>query len=497
MRIATGGFYHETNSFGNVLVTPEVLKACTISSQAWFQTYRNVRYYDGGLIDEADALGITMIPTVKYIMNPSGPTTREAFEHARDSLVALLAEEYEKQPYDAIALTLHGAGSADGYPDVEGEILRALRQKMGTQIPVGIVLDLHANVTDAMVTLADVTVGIKCYPHVDEYDAARMMLRQLHKIVATGKKPCQKLVKLPWFLTPAQGVTTSGPAHAVQQQCILREQSDPQLIWAAFFQGFPYDDEVHAGVSIVTVAETVEAAQRNALQIAQYAWAHRADFTVPINSAEQAVDLALAYKEFPVLIHESSDNPGGGTPADGTHLLRELLRRNVPSAFGYIFDPEVAAQAVTAGVGAVISCRLGGKTDHLHGDPIEIENAYIKAISDGKYVIKSPMGKGRRINLGPAACLVVGNVSIIVGSRTRTQTMDDGPFLLGGIDWREKKLLAIKSSQHFKGWWADKVPHIISCESPGIQTADLQALPFQNIDRNFYPFGDPQWDGNP
>lgn len=493
MRIATGGFYHETNSFGNLLVTSDVLAAASCEGRDWYARYRGVKRYNGGFIDEAEALGIECVPTLMSNMLPSGPTTRQAFELARDRLVALLYKEYQQQPYDAIALVLHGAGSADGYDDVEGEILRAVRAKLGHEIPIGIVLDLHGNITEDMIDLSDLAIGVKCYPHVDEYDTARTMLRLLYTMVKTGKRPCKRLVKLPWLMTPAQGVTLSGPAHEVQQQCILREQNDNDLINATFFQGFPYDDVPHASVSVLTMAETQESADRNALEIAVFAWEHRADFAVPLNSAEKAVGLALAASEFPILIHESSDNPGGGAPGDGTHLLRELLKRDVPSAFGYIYDPKIAALAAKAGVGAKINCLLGGKTDKLHGEPIELTDAYVKSVSDGEFVLKNPMGKGNTIHLGTTVCLVVGNVSIVVGGDERPQTYDDGPFILGGIDWREMKVLAIKSSQHFKGWWADKVPLIIPCESPGIQTADLTALPFRNINKNYYPLGNAQW----
>lgn len=493
MRIATGGFYHETNSFGNVLVTQKVLAASSSDGRGWYARHRGVKRYSGGFIDEAEALSIECVPTIMFDLLPSGPATRETFEYARDRLVDLLYEEYQKQPYNGIALSLHGAGSAEGYDDVEGEILRAVRAKLGHEIPIGIVLDLHGNMTEEMVQLSDIAIGVKCYPHVDEYDSARFLLRQLCEIVKTGKRPGKRLVRLPWLLTPAQGSTLMGAAHEMQKQCIAHEKNNPELISAAFFHGFPYDDVPHAGVSVLTMAETQESADRNALELASYAWEHRADFAVPLNSAEKAVRLALAAEESPVLIHESSDNPGGGTPGDGTHLLRELLRQDVPSAFGYIYDPEVAAQAAQAGVGAKFSCRLGGKTDCYHGEPIELTDAYVKTINDGWFSVKNPMGKGNRLSLGTTVCLVMGNVSIVVGSGERIQTYDDNPFILGGIDWRETKVLAIKSSQHFKGWWANKVPLVIPCESPGIQTADLNALPFQKINTDYYPLGDAQW----
>jgi len=493
MRIATGGFCHETNSFGNVLVTPDVLKRSAQEGERWFSTYGVTHSYCGGFADEAAELGVELIPTFMATMTPSGPSTREVFEYARDRLVELLLAAYEEQPYDAIALFMHGAGVAEGYPDVEAETLSAIRSKIGRDIPIGVVLDLHGNISPEMTELSDLLICCKHYPHIDEYDTGRIMFRRLCEMVEQGYRPFKRLVRLPWLLASAQGLTTSGPAHDVQQLCFAQEREDENLLHASFFQGFPYADVPACCVSVVTMAKTQDSADRSALTIARYAWEHRHDFTTPLPSAQEAVDMALAAGDGPVLINEASDNPGGGTPGDGTHLLRELLSRNVPSAFGYIRDPEVAEQAAKAGVGAHISCRLGGKTDRYHGEPIEIEDAYVKCVSDGKFINKSPMGLGAVKNLGTAVCLVVGNVSIVVGSN-RFQTLDDGPFVSVGVDWSQKRILALKSAQHFKGWWAGKVKDIISCDTPGIHSSNLSFVPFTRADTSFYPLQDARWE---
>ena len=86
----------------------------------------------------------------------------------------------------------------------------------------------------------------------------------------------------------------------------------------------------------------------------------------------------------------------------------------------------------------------------------------------------------------------MGNVSIVVAS-FRTQTFDDGPFMAAGVDWSQKKILALKSSQHFKGWWKDQVPCIIPCDSPGLQSADLSTFTFRMAHADYFPLGDPRW----
>ena len=496
MRIGFGGISHETNTFSSVPTTVESFKADRFTEGG--ETIRQntgTRTYPGGLIDEAAALRIELISAFSTVRNPSGTITRDCLETLRDKLLTNLQKLHREQPLDGIALTLHGAGTADGYPDIEGEIIRSVREMFGPDMPIGVVLDLHGNITDVMVDNADVLVGVKGSPHVDEYDRARDMLRHLYTMITTGEKPKMRLVKLPWVFAPAKGMTVSGPAHDIRQFCLKTEEEEPDLLQASFFHGFPYADVTHAGVSVTTLARTQEAADRSALKIAEYAWSRRAEFIAKVVYPTEAFDKALELGVRPIVINESSDNPGGGTPGDGTHLLREMLSRNLPdSAFGYITDPEVVEQAIAAGVGAAISCRLGGKTDDKHGDPIELENAYVKGISDGKHIKVSPMGKGSVMNMGRTVLLQSGNVQIIVGSRT-AQTMDKGPFQMMGIDYRDMHILGLKSSQHFRGWWQDVAAAICPCDPPGIHCGDLTMFTFENIDRTYYPFDmSREWD---
>ena len=493
MRIAVGGYSHETNSFSNILVPKEAVQRSISHGDRFLSGSIGVRNYIGGMIDEAAALGIELVPAIQGGAHPSGPTTQEAFELFLQALVAKLWDAQCSQPLDAIALSLHGAGVALGYDDLEGTILQAIRDKFGSDIPIGIVLDLHGNITPEMVALSDVVVGCKCYPHVDQYESARAMLNLLHETVAKGKRLGKSLMQLPWLMPPGFGVTLSGPAHDVQQFMAKQTAECPALLDASFFHGFAYADVAFAGTSVVTMARDQETADRAAHEIAAYAWSHRKDFHAPIHSAAAAMDLAEK-AEGPVVINESSDNPGGGTPGDGTHLLREMLRRNLPgSAFGFIYDPEVVLQAIRAGVGNRICCSLGAKNDDLHGAPILLEDAYIKTISDGTFIQKNPMGAGAKSRLGKTVLLVVGNVQIVVAS-VRTQTFDDAPFEITGIDWRSQRILALKSTHHFKGWWADKVSTIIPCDSPGIHSSDLSAFRFTKLTKKVFPFHDVSWE---
>jgi len=496
MRIGIAALHHETNSFSNIPMDWEYMSRTRYEQEAYRKIYTPIRNYSGGFIAKGKELGIELVPAASAYLCPSGHITDEALEKHRDGIVALLWQAHQQQPLDAIALNLHGAGVADSYPDADGEILRAVREKFGPDMPIGCVLDLHANVTREMMEYADLLTGVKGYPHVDEFEAGADMLACLADMAEHHWRPCKRLIQLPWLMVPAEGVTLSGPAHQVQQLLLKYEQEEPQLLNATFFHGFPYSDIAQAGVSVTTMARTQEAADRCALEIARYAWRQRHTFAVPANSAETAMDLAekIPITHGPVVIHESSDNTGGGSPGDGTYLLREMLKRNLPgSAFGSIHDPQVAQLAARAGVGATISCMLGGKTDNLHGEPIALTDAYVKCVSDGRYLVLSPMGGGSIRNAGLTVLLVVGNVNIVVSS-IRGQAMDDGLFRVVGLRHDLLRYAAVKSSQHFKGWWKDNCSGIVACDSPGIHCADLHVFDFKYTNTNYFPLADARWE---
>ena len=487
MRIGIGGLHHETNSFSNIPMDWATIDRCSLVGEGMY-AHRGVRKYLGGFLAEAEELGVEIATSTMAYLCPSGHITDEALENHRDRIVNMLWQAHREKPLDAIALNLHGAGVADSYPDADGEIIRAVREKFGDDMPIGVVLDLHANVTDGMLALSDLLLGVKCYPHVDEFESGRQMFRLLAELVQKNQRPEMALVRLPWLLVPAQGVTTSGPAHLVQQLCYQLPRENPEVVDVTFFHGFPYSDIPEAGVSVTAVAKTRAAAQAAARRVADYAWSIHESFTAPTYTPAEAFDVALKIPKGngPIVINESSDNTGGGAPGDGTHLLREMLKRDLPgSAMGYIYDTEVAKQAADAGIGATISCRLGGKTDPLHGEPLEL-TALVEHISDGVFINHSPMGGGNTSRIGLTACLKTGNVRIVVGS-VRTQPMDDGVFRVAGIPWEQLQMVGIKSSQHFKGWWAERSSGIVPCDPPGVHSADLTAFRFRFADTTYYP----------
>jgi microcystin degradation protein MlrC len=482
MRIAIGQFAHETNTF-----CPGTTGLDAFMAKYWYEGdaifggHRGVRDDLGGMIDAGERLGVKLVPTLSTTTQPSATVACEAYETIRDTLFAHLRDA---GPLDAICLALHGAGTAEGVDDMEGAFLAELRELVGTEIPVVVSLDLHGNTTEAMLRHATALFYCHEYPHIDTYDRGAEALDAAVKILNGEIRPAKHLVRLPVAIPPS--TTFNGPAKVINERCFQWEQ-EPGVIDVNFTHGFPHTDVPVIATSVLVTTDNDPAlAERVANDVVSLILETLEDFRQSLPGAEEAVAQALAAEARPVIVAEVSDNPGGGAPGSGTHLLRALLAANEPeTCFGFVWDPETAARAHAAGPGATIAVRLGGFSDELHGAPIEAE-AYVKVVSDGRFRLTNPMGAGSLIDLGKMARLVIGNVDVIVGS-ARAQTLDDELFLLHGIDVRRMRVVALKSQQHFRGGFQQLAGTIIRCDTPGFTTSNLSDLPFRRIRRPIWP----------
>jgi microcystin degradation protein MlrC len=482
VRIAIGEIAHETNTFRPGVTGTEQFKALEWQQGTQIlENHRGVRDYLGGMIAAGDTLDIELVPTFAASAEPSATIAREAFDTMRD---ALLAELRAVDPVDAICLSLHGAGTAEGIDDVEGALLAAVREVVGATVPLVVTLDLHGHLTPAMVEHADLLLNCHEYPHVDCYERGMEAVELAARLVRGEIRPHMHAETLPMMLPPT--TTMEGPGREITATC-LEWEARPGMIDCALVHGFPHTDVPIMGTSVLATADGDPDLAREAAQaVAAQLWDRREDFRQNLPGVDEAVRLALESSVVPVVIAEVSDNSGGGAPADGTHLLRALLAANVPgTCFGFLTDPAVAQQAHEAGVGATIAVRLGGKSDDLHGAPIAA-TAYIKCLTDGRFRYTTPMGAGAEENLGPMARLVIGNVDVLVAS-IRSQTLDAEVFLLHGIDVSRARIVALKSTQHFRAGFAHLAGLIIRTDPPGATTSNLAHLPYRRVRRPIWP----------
>lgn len=501
MRIAIGGIEHETNTYATESMGTTSLSDFSQLRGDELLAARGVRTFLGGFLAACDAAGHEVVPTFSAIAGPSGIIEAEAYRTMKHELLDRLRQA---GPLDAVALAMHGAGVVEGIEDLESDLARSVRTVVG-DIPLVVPLDLHGNITPEMGASIDVMLGVHEYPHTDCYERGVECIELLPALVAGTLKPTTAVVQMPILLPTS--TTDEGPAAEIRDRCLAAEDDD-RVVDAAFFHGFPYTDVAATGSSIVvTTNGDMALAEETAAGLADIVWMRRTDFLTESTPPTVALELAqqvLADRGGPVVINDTADNPGGGTPGDGTHLLGALIESGIENAcFGFIFDAAVAEQAHAAGVGATITVSLGGKHGSLHGPPLELE-VFVKTLTDGRFVYSNQMLAGVPASYGPSARIVVGGnhrglggLDVIVTSR-RSQTFDAGVFLLHGIDVTSRSVVALKSSQHFRGGFRDIATAMIAADSPGLTTREVTVFEHPNAGRSLWPTNpDLSWEVRP
>jgi microcystin degradation protein MlrC len=179
-----------------------------------------------------------------------------------------------------------------------------------------------------------------------------------------------------------------------------------------------------------------------------------------------------------VVIADTQDNPGGGGHGDTTGLLAELIRQDAQGAVvALINDAESAEACHAAGLGATVGLQLGGKSD---GVPLVV-TAKVLALTDGQFVGTGPMAKGNPGNVGPSALIAVSSgVRVLVVSR-KMQALDQSLLRHIGVEPSECRILALKSSVHFRADFQPIASAVLVAASPGPVVADPSVLPFRHL----------------
>lgn len=484
MRFLTAMFAHETNTFA-----PNVTGLAQFREHFWGHGDDLRRHYEGsrtsigGFIDECAEDRVELVFSFGANACPGGPVTRDVFEAVRDRVVADLRRH---GPFDGLLLDLHGAMVTEDSPDGEGEFLRAMRAEVGSRVPIAGTLDLHGNITPLMATEADILIAYKSYPHIDAYERAREAALLLARTARGEIRPRMALVHPP-FAPPVRAQYTEEPPGRVVMDMARLAERRPDIHSVSVCFGFPLADVPEMGLSVFAIAEgDVWKAREVAQGIADYAFENREAYRFQHRGVADGVAEALACPGSPVVLAETSDNPGGGTPGDSVQVLRELLRTETKDFIvSTVCDREVAAQAHAAGVGAILTCRLGGKADRLHGPPVDV-TASVVSLSEGAYVCEGPMMRGARGNLGKTAVLAVGGGHVIVNS-VNQQTYDPQVIRSQGLEPKEVRVVVVKSALHYQAAFRPLAARIVEVSAEGLSRADFWNLPFTRVRRPIYP----------
>ncbi|MCW8087145.1 M81 family metallopeptidase [Sabulicella glaciei] len=473
MRIAVAGFLHESHSFAprptrwEDFQHPGGLPALC-RGEAMRQTLRGTSTCAGAAMEEAK--DHDTVPLAWCFAMPAGPVTREAFERICALICAPLSDS---MPVDGVFLDLHGAMVSDDFPDAEGEVIRRVRAIVGPNVPIAVTLDPHGNMTRAMCEMADVVVPYRTYPHVDMRAVGARAMRLLIERIARGRPWAMAFREMDFLVPITSQCTMVAPMQGVMA---ARESLGAGVAELAYCFGFPYADFPGCGQAIAAWADTQEAADRAADALVREIASREGEFAGGVMEAPDAVAEAIrrAGNGKPIVIADTQDNPGGGGHGDTTGLLAELLRQGAQGvALAPMNDAEAAAACHAAGEGATVTLTLGGKSD---GAPITVTGV-VEKLGDGRFILEGPMGKGNPADLGPSALLRVDGVRIVVVSR-KMQAHDQAIFKQLGLEPAEQRILALKSSVHFRAHFQPIAEAVLVAAAPGPVVADPATLPF-------------------
>jgi microcystin degradation protein MlrC len=482
-RIAVGGFLHETNTFAPTKAT----YADFVHGGGWpamaegadvLKVMRNINVGLAGFAEAAQAAGWELVPTISCGASPSAHVTEDAYER----IVKVMIDGIKAAgPLDAVYLDLHGAMVTEHLDDGEGEILARVRKVIGKDLPLVVSLDLHANVTPQMVEHADALIAYRTYPHVDMADTGRAAARHLALLLQTRQKFAKSYRQLPFLIPISWQCTNDQPTKSIYQKlAALQSDAVPML---SFAPGFPAADFADCGPSVFAYGRTQSDADAAADAVTKLIIGHEDDFDGRIYTPDEGVRYAMELAKTagkPIVIADTQDNPGAGGDSDTTGMLRALVRNNAQrAAIGVIYDPASAKSAHDAGVGSTVTLALGGKSG-IPGDAPYQETFIVEKLSDGKFIAPGPYYGGRDMDMGPSACLRIGDVRVVVSSH-KAQLADQSMYRYVGIEPMEQAILVNKSSVHFRADFEPIAETLLICAAPGAMPADTATLPWTRL----------------
>lgn len=483
MRIVTGTISHETNVLSNIATDLEQFRRRRLLyGEEVFEYHRGTKTPVGGLMDGCTRHGFELIPTVFASATPSGTITAEAF----DTLLGQILEGIEgAREFDGVAMHLHGAGVAENHDDIEGHILAEVRKVIGDK-PLVSTFDLHANHTRLTVESADVLIGYDTYPHVDGYERGVEAIDVIARLLDGSLVPTKAFRQPPMMPALQAQFTGKYPMSRLIEEA-HRMEGKEAVETVTVAAGFPWSDVEDVGLSfIVTTNDDQALADRLADELQELAWGMRRDFLVKPVPVKDALRRVKAATGGPYILADIGDNPGGGAPEDGTVVLRAILEEGLEGGvLAVIWDPEAVEKASASGLGTKVTVELGGKTDDLHGKPLEVTGT-VKTLTDGKWIVKGPMGTGSESDMGETAVLLVGGNEVIVTSK-RLQPMDLELYRSLGIEPTERKFIVVKSSVHYRAAHEPIAEEVIELDTPGLTSPRLAGFGFKKLRRPIFP----------
>ncbi len=476
MNVFFAGLATESNSFSSIPTAEAAFARGQRRGEAVFADKGMYGEMARRLRDLVALEGGRVIPGLFAFAEPAAPTVQAVYERLRDTL---LDDLQAATPVDMVVLFLHGAMIAQRTWDCEGDILARVRQIVGPDVPVGVVLDPHAHLTETMLKEATVLCFMKEYPHTDGLERLGDVWRICLGVARGNHRPTAAVhdCRMVSFW-PTQGQ----PMRGFVDRLTALEGEDGVLS-ISFVHGFPWGDTPVTGAKMLVYADgDVDKAATLAKVLGQEIWDLRDQTRIREVSVTAALDRIASTKTGLLVIADIADNAGGGAPADSTFMLRSILDRGLTGVgLALLYDPQAVEFCHEVGVDAVFDLRIGGKLGPSSGDPLDVR-AHVMGLAR-RAVQQGLSGLNA---MGDAAWIRVQGVDVIL-AQNRTQCFHPTAFTALGLDPTTLKAVVVKSTNHFRAGFEAIATEVIYVDTPGAIRSDFANIPYQHFKTPYWP----------
>jgi microcystin degradation protein MlrC len=480
LRIAVASIVQETNTFSPV-TTP--LAAFALSLGDELQTLHGTNTEAAGALAELVRLGATPVPIMRAWAMSGGVLAAAAL----DELCRLLAGGLDAAgPLDGVVLSLHGALAAAGADSGDLALLRAARSIVGPQCPIGVCLDLHANVVPALVDESRFVIGYHTYPHVDMAETGARCASLLVRTVEGLVDPVTRRAYRP-MLVPAETQGGDGPMGGLRATADEAERG--RQLDVSLFPVQPWLDLPGIGFVVLATSDGDPAlSEQVAERLADDAWTARHAFAVELVDPADAIERARrsAGASGCDLLVQSADSPTAGATADSGAVIDALLRHGDGlRAYATLVDAPAVAICHDAGVGARLRVALGSSIDDRFWPPVPVD-AIVERLGVGTYALPGPVFHDMEVSVGRYARLDAGHLSILV-TELPACTFDPESYRQAGLDPDEADVVVVRSATLWRAGWEGMVRDAYLLDVPGASSARLAGLPFERVTRPLFP----------
>jgi microcystin degradation protein MlrC len=486
IRIGVGGISLESNDF-----VPFTAELTDFTEAGFLAEGEAIFGLTGSEVEIAGALerlqqehGVTVVPLLAARGVSSGRLSRPAYARLRGGLLDALRASL---PLDGVYLFLHGSMEAVGEDDPESDLTLAVRELVGSDVPVVVSCDLHANVNCCMVEATDAILGYEHYPHDDTRQTGARSAELLLRIARREVRPAMAQAKLSLLLTAFKSTTLSETPFSQLMARAKALERDPRVLSASVFLVGSYIDAPDVGCSTLVVTDgDLERAREEARRLALDFWNRRFDFEVESHSVREALRCGRQVDGGPVLLLDTADTTGGGAAGDTIGLVRGLLEEGVTEpSLVMVVDPEAAAACHRAGVGAELELEVGHKRDPRWGEPLRLRGR-VEQLSDGRFRYRGGILGGVEVSMGASAVLTIGTIRLLIMS-VPTYDWGDDQYRALGLDPASAKFVGVKNMMNFRFGYGDVMKAAFVLDLPGPTPPDMRSLPFQRLRRPVFP----------